>query len=65
MTDVLSIFHGGMEYVQRQRDLDKVLIIEADQGGTGPRPLDLDSGVVELIIPVREETSPRDELPSR
>lgn len=54
MSDFMSIFHGGMEHVRRQRDLEKSLIVEADRGGDGPRPLDLDSGVVELVMPARD-----------
>ena len=51
MSDVMSIFHGGMEHVRRQRDLEKVLIVDADKGGDGPQPLDLESGVVDLVLP--------------
>lgn len=54
MSDFMSIFHGGMEHVRRQRDLEKILVVDADQGGSGPKPLDLDSGVVELVMPRRE-----------
>ena len=61
MSDVMSIFHGGMEHVRRQRDLEKSLIVEADRGGDGPRPLDLDSGVVELVMPQKEAPAERDE----
>lgn len=61
MSDVMSIFHGGMEHVRRQRDLENSLIVEADRGGDGPRPLDLDSGVVELVMPQKEAPAERDE----
>lgn len=55
VSDFMSIFHGGMEHVRRQRDLDKVLIVEAERGGDGPKPLDLDSGVVELVMPSKQD----------
>ena len=33
----------------------KVLIVEAERGGDGPKPLDLDSGVVELVMPPKQD----------
>lgn len=51
MTDFFSIFSPGMEHVHRQRDLDKILVVEADEGAPGPRPLDLESGTVDLVMP--------------
>lgn len=51
MTDFMSIFQPGLEYVKRQRDLDKILIVEADKGAPGPKPLDLESGVVTIVVP--------------
>ncbi|HMR48338.1 MAG TPA: DUF6191 domain-containing protein [Arachnia sp.] len=51
MSDFFTIFQPGMEYTQRQRDLDKILIVEADEGAPGPEPLDLESGVVVIDVP--------------
>lgn len=51
MSDFFSIFSPGMEHVFRQRDLDKILVVEADEGAPGPRPLDLESGAVDLVMP--------------
>ncbi|MFT3889104.1 MAG: hypothetical protein QM713_13200 [Arachnia sp.] len=65
MSDAMSIFHAGMEHVHRQRDLEKSLIVEADKSGDGPRPLDLDSGAICLVMPARpaaEQAAPADGL---
>ncbi len=53
MTGFLEIFDPGMRHQREQKDLEKILIVEADQGGTGPQPLDLDSGSVTLRVPPR------------
>ena len=44
MSDFFEILQPGLRYKREQDDLEKVLIVEADKGGSGPRPLDLDSG---------------------
>ncbi|MBB1511934.1 hypothetical protein H5399_04860 [Tessaracoccus sp. MC1627] len=51
MSDFMSIFQPGLEYVRQQRDLDKILIVEADKGAPGPKPLDLESGSVTITLP--------------
>jgi hypothetical protein len=51
MSDFMSIFQPGLEYVRQQRDLDKILVVEEDQGAPGPKPLDLESGSVVLTLP--------------
>ena len=56
MSDFMSIFQPGLEYVRQQRDLDKILVVEEDQGAPGPEPLDLESGSVEITLP--DESSP-------
>lgn len=48
MSDFFQIFQPGFRHQQEQRDLEKVLIVEEDAGGSGPKPLDLDSGSVTL-----------------
>lgn len=68
MTDFFEIFQPGLRFKREQEDLEKVLVVEADKGGTGPRPLDLDSGSVLLRMPQREasgtaETPAGDEPP--
>ena len=52
----MSIFQPGLQYVRQQRDLDKILVVEEDQGAPGPEPLDLESGSVEITLP--DESSP-------
>ncbi len=39
--------------MREQKDLEKILIVEAEKGGSGPEPLDLDSGSVVLRVPAR------------
>lgn len=51
MSDFFEIFQPGLRFKREQDDLEKVLIVEADKGGAGPRPLDLDSGSVVLRVP--------------
>ena len=51
MSDFFEILQPGLRYKREQDDLEKVLIVEADKGGSGPRPLDLDSGSVVLRLP--------------
>lgn len=52
MTDFFSIFQPGMQYVREQRDLEKVFVVESPDGAPGgPRPIDLDSGRVTIILP--------------
>lgn len=51
MSDFFQLFQPGLRHQQEQRDLDKILVVEEDAGGTGPKPLDLDSGTVTLRRP--------------
>lgn len=62
MSDFMSIFQPGLEYVRQQRDLDKILVVEADKGAPGPKPLDLDSGAVTITLPP-ESAPPRPDSP--
>mgnify|MGYP001231029479 CR=1 FL=1 len=57
MTGFFEIFEPGLRHTREQKDLEKILIVEADKGGTGPEPLDLDSGSVVLHVPPRPEPS--------
>ena len=58
MSDFFEIFTPGLRYKREQDDLEKILLVEADKGGSGPEPLDLDSGSVVLRVPRR--TGPRE-----
>lgn len=51
MSEFFQIFQPGLRHQQEQRDLDKILVVEADAGGSGPKPLDLESGSVVLRMP--------------
>ena len=51
MSNFFEILQPGLRYQREQDDLEKVLIVEADKGGSGPQPLDLDSGSVVLRLP--------------
>ena len=63
MSDFFELFQPGLRYKREQDDLEKILIVEADKGGSGPQPLDLDSGSVLLRMPravPESETAPDD-----
>lgn len=51
MSDFFQIFNPGLRFTREQLDTEKMLVVENDQGGTGPRPLDLESGSVVLRVP--------------
>ena len=51
MSDFFEIFNPGLRHTREQLDLEKMLVVEADKGGSGPKPLDLDSGSVVLRMP--------------
>jgi len=53
VSDFFQIFQPGLRHLQEQRDLEKILVVEEDAGGTGPKPMDLDSGKVVLRVPNR------------
>jgi hypothetical protein len=55
VSDFFELFQPGLKHQREQRDLDKILVVEADAGGTGPRPMNLDSGKVVLRVPNRLE----------
>ena len=55
MSDFFEILQPGLKYWNEQRDLDKILVVADDAGGTGPAPLDLDSGRVTLVMPPEPE----------
>ena len=61
MTGFFEIFEPGLRHLREQRDLDKILVVENDQGGTGPQPLDLDSGRVVLRPPKARGAAPHPE----
>lgn len=53
MSDFLQIFQPGLRHWKEQQDLEKVFVVDNEAGGTGPRPLDLESGSV--VIRVRAD----------
>ncbi|MCA0253064.1 MAG: DUF6191 domain-containing protein [Actinobacteria bacterium] len=53
MTGFFEIFEPGLRHQREQKDLEKILVVEADKGGSGPQPLDLESGSVTLRLPPR------------
>lgn len=63
MSNFFEIFNPGLRYKREQDDLDKILVVEADKGGSGPQPLDLDSGSVVLRLPPAPPT-PEDATPT-
>ncbi len=51
MSDFFQLFQPGLRHQQEQRDLEKILVVTEDAGGTGPKPLDLGSGAVTVRMP--------------
>ncbi len=44
MSDVFSIFMPGAAHWEKVKQVEKMLLIDAEQGGEGPKPVDLDNG---------------------
>lgn len=57
MTEFIEAFAPGMRHLREQRDLDKVFVMTQDKGRSGPTPLDLDSGTVNVVLPQRTNAS--------
>jgi hypothetical protein len=53
MSDFFEIFNPGQRYTREQLETEKLLVVQDAQGGSGPDPLDLDSGSVVLRMPAR------------
>ena len=51
MSDFFEIFNPGQRYTRQQLETEKLLVVQDAQGGSGPDPLDLDSGSVVLRMP--------------
>lgn len=51
MSDFFEILQPGLRYTREQEETEKLLVVQDAQGGTGPEPLDLDSGKVVLRMP--------------
>ncbi len=55
MSDFFEIFNPGQRYTRQQLETEKLLVVQDAQGGSGPDPLDLDSGSVVLRMPHHAE----------
>jgi hypothetical protein len=55
MSDFFEIFNPGQRYTREQLETEKLLVVQDAQGGSGPDPLDLDSGSVVLRMPQRSD----------
>ena len=63
MSNFFEIFNPGQRYLREQLETEKLLVVQDDQGGSGPDPLDLESGSVVLRMPphagqAKDETEP-------
>lgn len=47
----LEVFEPGLRHWREHLDREKMLVVTDEAGGTGPDPLDLDSGSVVLKMP--------------
>lgn len=52
----IEIFDPGARFWREQRDREKTLVVEDAEGGSGPKPLDLDSGQVILQMPAPQDS---------
>lgn len=57
MSSFFEVFNPGLRHTREQQDLEKVLVVDQKKGGSGPRPLDLDSGTVEIVMPVTADAT--------
>jgi hypothetical protein len=53
MSDFFEIFNPGQRFTRQQLETEKLLVVQDAQGGSGPDPLDLDSGSVVLRMPLQ------------
>ncbi len=60
MSDFFQLFNPGARHTQQQRDLEKMLVVDYRKGGWGPKPLDLESGKVTIVMPNRPLTETPD-----
>lgn len=61
MSNFFEIFNPGQRYTREQSDIEKLLVVQDAQGGSGPDPLDLDSGSVVLRMPPQPPAPEPDE----
>lgn len=54
MSDFFQLFNPGLRHTREQQDLEKILVVDQKKGGSGPKPLDLESGTVELWMPAKD-----------
>lgn len=53
MTEFFEAFNPGQRFWREQQQLEKTLFVDQHKAGSGPKPLDLESGVVKLVMPVK------------
>jgi hypothetical protein len=53
MSDFFQLFNPGARHQEEQRDLEKILVVDEEAGGTGPKSHNLDSGEVTIRMPKR------------
>jgi len=58
MTDLFSLFQPGYEHTRRQKELDKVRVIDARTASGGREPPDLDSGRITIHLTAGEPEGP-------
>jgi len=58
MSDFFQLFNPGARHQEEQRDLDKILVVEEEAGGSGPKSHNLDSGKVTIRMPKRPGSKP-------
>lgn len=51
MSEFFEAFNPSARHWREQQQLEKMLVVDTHRAGSGPKPLDLDSGVVHLVMP--------------
>ena len=64
MSNFFEIFNPGQRYTREQLETEKLLVVQDAQGGSGPDPLDLDSGSVVLRMPPHADEAHDDTEPA-
>ncbi|MGO4957277.1 GNAT family N-acetyltransferase [Luteococcus sp. Sow4_B9] len=51
MTEFFETFNNGARHLREEQEFQKVNVAQAKRGGSGPQPLDLESGRIVLVHP--------------
>ncbi len=58
MTNFFEIFNPGAKHAREQKDFENTLVVDYKKSGPGQKPLDLESGKVEIWVKKRTPQPP-------